>query len=137
MPHFWCRAYGYKMQEKTGTKDASPPQPVMWMEAFPSKGCLAMLRHNIFSLGFSPIIETLGIMAGRNHKPLHGQHPGRASLLCVSRQHNAGSLGLIPMDGGAVNHVVLLWILSGGMLHAALQICWVIPNNQKHCYSCY
>lgn len=21
--------------------------------------------------------------------------------------------------------------------HAAWQICWVIPNNQKHCYSCY
>ena len=71
------------MQEKTGTKEASPPQPVMWMEAFPSKGCLAMLRHNIFSLGFSPIIETLGIMAGRNHKPLHGQHPGIAVISVI------------------------------------------------------
>lgn len=68
------------MQEKTGTKDGSPPQPGMWMEAFPSKGCLAMLRHNIFSLGFSPIIENLGIMAGRNHKPLHGHYPGSTML---------------------------------------------------------
>ena len=39
------------------------------------------------------------------------------------------SLGLIPMDGGAVV------VTCRG--HAAWQICWVIPNNQKHCYSCY
>ncbi len=58
------------MQEKNGTKDVFPPQPGMWMEACPSRGCLVMLRHSIFSLDFSLIIETVGIMGWQEPQAL-------------------------------------------------------------------